>query len=224
MQYFLDSAKTDEIAYAYENWAISGVTTNPKHILNSGKPFFTVIQEIARMFEGKDFPISVEINPHLSTRKEIAAQAKEIASISKNFVIKIPCFEQGLAAACELEQAGVPTNVTLVFSPSQALQAARAGAKFVSPFIGWKEASGEDCSDYLSAVGALYRQQNARTKIIAAALRSGKHIVEAALAGADIATCSFDVYKESFSHPFTDYGLKRFQAAWDATDTQSGKP
>jgi transaldolase len=219
MQYFLDSAKLDEIVYAYDNWGIDGVTTNPKHVLLSGKPFKAVIGDLARQFEGVEFPISIEINPHLEKAEDMIDEAKRYADISENFVIKIPCTEQGLIAAKTLGEEGVKINVTLVFSPSQAIQAARVGAYFVSPFVGWKEASGEDCTDFIESVVEIYETYGFDSRIIVAALRNGKQIVEAALAGADIVTAGFDVYKESFYHPFTDLGLKRFQDAWDQTKT-----
>jgi len=219
MQYFLDSAKLDEIVYAYKNWGIDGVTTNPKHVLLSGKPFKTVIGDLAKEFEGVEFPISIEINPHLVEAAAMVDEAKQYADIAENFVIKIPCTEQGLIAAKKLGEEGVRTNVTLVFSPSQAIQAARTGAYFVSPFVGWKESSGEDCTDFIASVVEIYETYDFDSRIIVAALRNGKQIVDAALAGADIVTAGFDVYKESFYHPFTDFGLKRFQDAWDQTKT-----
>ena len=154
MKYFLDSAKLDEIDYAYANYCIDGVTTNPKHIRQSGKSFLTVTREIAAWLrtnglEGADrFPVSLEINPHLNRWQEIVEEARAIAAYSPNYVIKIPCSEQGLIAAKKLELEGVRTNITLVFSPSQAIPAAKLGAKFVSPFVGWKENSG-DSADYI---------------------------------------------------------------------------
>jgi transaldolase len=217
MKYFLDSAKLDEIVYAYKNWGIDGVTTNPKHILNSGKPFRTVIDELSKEFSGVDFPISVEINPHLEKADEMVAAAAELAKISPNFVIKIPANEQGFSAAYRLANDGVKTNVTLVFSTSQAIQAGRIGAYFVSPFVGWKESSGEDTADYIADIAEIYDIYDFDTEIIVAALRTGKQIVDAALSGADIVTAGFDVYKDSFFHPFTDVGLKRFSDAWDQT-------
>ena len=219
MKFFLDSAKIDEIRYAYKNWSFDGVTTNPKHIKASGKPFLTVINELASEFKGVDFPISVEINPHLNEAKEIVEQAKRVSKLSDNFVIKIPCTEQGLIAANELEKEGVRTNVTLVFSPSQALQVGRIGSKFVSPFVGWKEASGEDCTPYIQAICEIYKNYNFKTEVIVAALRNGKQIVDAAKIGADIITCGFSVYKDSFYHPYTDFGLNVFKDAWDETET-----
>ncbi|MED4074129.1 transaldolase family protein [Priestia endophytica] len=222
MKYFLDSAILGEICYAYENWAIDGVTTNPRHIMNSGKPFLTVLDEFASEFKGvENFPISVEINPHLDNAKEMVEEGTKIAKLSSNFVIKIPCTEPGLIAAKEFEKQGIPTNVTLVFSPSQALQPARIGAKFVSPFVGWKENSGDDTTQYIQDIVNIYKNYNYKTEIIVAALRNGKQIVDAAKAGAHIVTCGFDVYKESFQHAFTDYGLNKFRNAWDNTVTET---
>jgi len=218
MKYFLDSAKIEEITYAYENWGFEGVTTNPNHIFLSGKPFKTVIKELADEFKGIDFSISIEIDPYLEKADDMINQAKEFASISENFTIKIPCTEQGLTAVHKLSQEGVQTNCTLVFSPSQALQAARAGAKYVSPFIGWKESSGEDTFEYIEKIVDIYDNFGFETEIIVAAVRSGKQMADAAMLGADIVTAGMAVYKESFYHPFTDYGMKKFQDAWDKTE------
>lgn len=218
MKYFLDSAKIEEIRYAYENWGIEGVTTNPRHIMNSGKPFLTVLEELASEFKHvSNFPISVEINPHLEDPKEMVSEGKKIAKLSDNFIIKIPCTESGLIAAKELEFEGIRTNITLVFSPSQALQPARIGAKFVSPFVGWKENSGEDTGQYIQDIVNIYKNYGYDTEIIVAALRNGKQIVDAAKAGAHIVTCGFEVYKNSFYHAFTNHGLDVFRKAWDET-------
>ena len=221
MKYFLDSAKIDEIKYARENWKIDGVTSNPKHIKSSGKPFFTVIKELANEFKDIDFPISVEINPHIENTEEMISEAKKISTLSKNFVIKIPCNEQGLIAAKKLTEDGVNVNVTLVFTTSQALQVGRIGAKYCSPFIGWQEASGVDCSLLMSDIMSVYHNYDFETEVIMAAIRNGKQITDAALVGADIVTAGFEVYKESFEHPFTDKGLKVFQDAWDDTELGS---
>lgn len=217
MKYFLDSAKLDEITYAYKNWLINGVTTNPRHVLLSEKPFETVISELAQEFKGIDFPISVEINPHLEKTKDMISEAEKLAAISENFIIKIPCNEEGLIAVKSLKEVGIKTNVTLVFSPSQAIQAARVGARYVSPFIGWKESSGEDCYDFISSIVQVFDNYDFDTEIIVAAVRNGKQIVDAGILGADIVTAGFEVFRESFYHPFTDYGLKRFCDAWDKT-------
>ncbi|MHA1148520.1 MAG: transaldolase family protein [Promethearchaeota archaeon] len=217
MKFFLDSAKIDEIKYAYENWKIDGVTSNPKHIKASGKPFFTVINELATEFEGIDFPISVEVNPYIKKAEDMIAEAKKIITLSDNFVIKIPCTEYGLIATKKLAEEGIPVNVTLVFTTSQALQVGRLGATYCSPFVGWQESSGVDCTQLIFDIIAIYKNYNFNTEVIVAAIRNGKQIVEAAVMGADIVTAGFDVYKESFLHPFTDKGLKIFQAAWKDT-------
>lgn len=223
MKYFLDSAKLNEIDYAYKNYKIDGVTTNPKHIMNSGKEFLEAITDIAKWLKDNDllgmdkFPVSVEINPHLATAEEMVSEAKKISSLCENFVIKIPCTTEGLKAAYFLEKDGIRTNVTLVFSPSQAIQAGRINAKFVSPFVGWKENNGEDTYDYMKKLVTIYRQKGYQTEIIVAAVRNGKQIVDAAEMGADIVTAGLSVYEDSFNHPFTSYGLGVFQNAWDKT-------
>jgi len=217
MKYFLDSGKIDEIRYAYKNWGIDGVTTNPKHVKNSGKALKLILKELADEFKGVDFPISIEINPHLDKAEDMVKEAKEYAKISPNFVIKIPCTEQGLIATKFLIEASIRVNVTLVFTVTQALQAGRINATYVSPFIGWQEATGVDCSLLLQDIMIAYQNYGFRTEVIVAAIRNGTQIVEAARVCADIVTAGFDVYKESFEHPFTDKGLKIFQEAWDST-------
>ncbi|MBP3713231.1 MAG: transaldolase [Bacilli bacterium] len=223
MKFYLDSAKLDEIDKAYKNYGIDGVTTNPKHIMNSSKPFLTAIQDIANWIKENNlggveqFPVSVEINPHLEKWEDMVKEGEKISKICENFVIKIPCNLQGLRAAKELEEKGIRTNVTLVFSPSQAIQAGRIGAKFVSPFLGWKESNGEDCFQYMSQLVNIYREKGYETEIIVAAVRTGKQIAEAAEMGADIVTAGLQVYEDAFTHPYTDFGLKKFQNAWDNT-------
>jgi len=225
MKYFLDSAKIDEIREAYDTFGIDGVTTNPNHIMNSGKPFKIVLVELADFVKEKAivgwdvFPISVEINPHLDDADEMVAMAKDISSLCPNFVIKIPCTMSGITAARRLEKIGIRTNLTLVFSASQALIAAKNDSLFVSPFIGWKENSGEDCVQYIQDIVDIYANYGflGKTQIICAAIRNGKQFVDCATAGADIVTAGLQVFKDSFYHPFTDYGLEKFQAAWDKT-------
>lgn len=228
MKYFLDSAKIEEIKFAYNSFGIDGVTTNPKHIMLSGKPFFTVIKELADWvkdegIEGwEKFPISVEINPHLNDVESIIAEGRKIAAISSNFVIKIPCTEVGITAARKLENEGIRTNLTLVFSASQAIIAGKNKSLFVSPFIGWKEANGEDCKEYIKNISKIYENYGilGKTQIICAAIRTPKQIVDCAVAGADIVTTGLDVYLDSFKHAFTDQGLVTFTNAWDNTVTE----
>ena len=224
MKFFLDSAKLDEIDKAYKCYKIDGVTTNPKHIMNSGKPFLKAIGDIAdwikeNHLEGMDkFPVSVEINPHLDNEQAMVAEARKIAAISKNFVIKIPCTLEGLKAAKKLEEEGIRTNVTLVFSSSQAIQAGRLGAKYVSPFLGWKESNGEDTYAYMEQIANIYAVKGYETEIIAAAIRTGKQIAEMAELDVDIITCSLQVLEDSFTHPYTTLGLGKFIDAWDHTE------
>lgn len=223
MKFFLDSAKLDEIDLAYRTFGIDGVTTNPRHVQNSGKPFKVVLRDIsAWLAEHKlsgpaQFPVSVEINPHLSTAADMVREGKVFAAMNPCFVIKVPCTEAGLAASRQLERDGIRTNVTLVFSASQALPVAKNGALFVSPFIGWKEEAGEDTAQFLSDVVTIYRNYGYKTQIIVAAVRNGKQIVEAARLGADIVTAGLAVYQGAFEHPFTRKGLGIFQDAWDKT-------
>lgn len=223
MKFFLDSAKLDEIDYAYEFLGIDGVTTNPKHIKMSGKPFKTVIKDMAQWVESKgikdsrEFPISIEINPHLDRWEDMYKEGKEYAALCPAFVIKIPSTEQGIIAARKLEQENIRTNVTLVFSTSQALMPAKIGAKFVSPFVGWKEQYGDDCAQYIQEISDVYAMYGFETEIIVAALRNGKQIKDAAVAGADIVTCGLAVYQDAMNNPYTTYGLGVFRNAWDAT-------
>lgn len=228
MKFFLDSAKMDEIKQAYNTFGIDGVTTNPRHIMVSGKPFMTVIQEMAQWvkdehIEGYEkFPISVEINPHLNDADAMVEMGKRVAGLSSNFVIKIPCIESGVVAARRLEQEGIRTNLTLVFSPAQALFAGKNNSLFVSPFIGWKEANGEDCKQYIQDIVNIYKNYGyyGNTQIICAALRNPKQIVDCAVAGADIVTTGLAVYQDAIKHAYTTQGLGTFTSAWDNTVTE----
>ncbi len=225
MKYFLDSAKMDEIKEAYETFGIDGVTTNPRHIMLSGKPFMTAIQDIADWcraegLEGYEkFPVSVEIDPHLTETADMVAEARKISAVSPNFVIKIPCTPAGVAAARQLEKEGIRTNVTLIFSPAQAILPAKNGSKFVSPFIGWKESNGEDCRQYIQDIVDIYSNYGflGKTEIICAAVRTPKQIVDCAVAGADIVTAGLEVFKDSMKHPYTRQGIETFCNAWDNT-------
>ena len=225
MKYFLDSAKLDEIRYAHETFGIDGVTTNPRHIMLSGKPFRTAIQDIADWVKAEGltgvdrFPVSVEIDPHIDETEAMIAAARKIAAVSENFVVKIPATEAGVAAARRLEREGIRTNVTLIFSPAQAILPAKNGSKFVSPFIGWKEANGEDCRRYIRDIVEIYKNYGyyGKTEIICAAVRTPKQIVDCAVAGADIVTAGLDVYRDSMRHAYTTQGIGTFTEAWDAT-------
>lgn len=225
MKYFLDSAKMDEIKEAYHTFGIDGVTTNPRHIMDSGKTFIQAITDIAEWIkeEGLDgyekFPVSVEIDPYIEDTDEMVDAAHKISFISDNFVIKIPCTPQGVAAARILEKEGIRTNVTLIFSAAQAILPAKNGSLFVSPFIGWKEANGEDCRQYIKDIVEIYKNYGfyGKTQIICAAVRTPKQFVDCAVAGADIVTAGLAVYKDSMTHAYTRQGIDTFRNAWDKT-------
>lgn len=217
MKMLLDSAKTDEVAHGLEMWDLDGVTTNPRHVMASGKPFREVIGEIAELVAGTDKEISVEVNPHLTDWREIVAQGKELAALSPNFVIKVGAGEFGCKAVRELDAAGIRVNATLIFSVAQAWQAARAGASFISPFLGWKEQFGDYADGLIEDCRTMLDVHGYKAQIIAAALRNAKQIGEAAVAGADYVTAGMAVYEDSFKNPYTVHGEKIFQSSWDAT-------
>jgi transaldolase len=217
MLLFLDSAKTDEIRHALDLWDIDGLTTNPRHVRDSGKPFRRVIVEIARMFEGTAKPVSVEVNPHLTDWEQIVAEGLELKQISPNFVIKVGASEGGFKAIRELSSRGVPTNATLIFSVAQAWHAARSGAHYISPFVGWKEAHGDEGASLVPEIATVLRNFRYPAKIIAAAMRNTRQIAAAAIGGAHCVTAAFAVYQDSFKNPYTDMGGGVFGAAWDAT-------
>jgi transaldolase len=217
MKFFLDSALVDEIEHALTMWHIDGITTNPRHVQVSGKPFMTVIREIAGLFKGTDKTISVEVNPHFDNADAMVTEGLKLAEISPNFVIKLPASEAGYKAVAILKAQGVRTNLTLVFSAMQALQAMRMGAFFVSPFIGWKETNGEATFDMIQEITAIRDNYGYATEIIVAAVRNARQITDAAVVGADIVTAGFAVYEDGFKHPYTDMGLGKFQSFWDQT-------
>jgi transaldolase len=218
MKFFLDSAHVNEISYALDMWDIDGVTTNPKHIQATGKPFLSVIQEISELFRGTDKPVSVEVNPHHDGWKDMVAEAERLAALCPNYVIKMPATEAGFKAVAVLAEKGIRVNLTLVFSAAQALQAFRMGAYFVSPFIGWKEANAEEVRNFVEEVVAIRDNYGYTGQIIVSAVRNGRQIVEAAVAGADIVTAGFAVYKDAFDHPYTHVGLDKFASFWDQID------
>jgi transaldolase len=217
MKFFLDSAHVHEIEYALKMWNLDGVTTNPRHVQASGKPFLTVIREIATLFTGTDKAISVEVNPHYTEYEKMVTEAKTLAAFSPNFVIKLPATEAGFKAVSILKEKGIRSNLTLVFSAVQALQAMRMGAYFISPFIGWKEANGEEIQSLIQEIMAIRNNYGFSSQVIVAAVRNGRQIVDAALTGADIVTAGLAVYKDAFDHPYTGVGLQKFQEFWDQT-------
>ncbi|UCH58354.1 MAG: hypothetical protein JSV61_09015 [Anaerolineales bacterium] len=217
MKFFLDSAKVDEIEYALEAFDIDGITTNPRHVQDSGKPFMTVIKEIARMVEGTNKTVSVEVNPHFTAFEDMLNEAEKLAALSPNFVIKLQCVEPSFKTIAELAKKGIRVNCTLVFSAMQALQAMRSGAYYVSPFIGWKEANGEEIQSFIEDIVMIRDNYNFQTQIIVAAVRNARQIVDAAMIGADIVTAGLAVYQDGFQHPYTHDGIQKFAKFWDQT-------
>ncbi len=217
MKFFLDSAKVSEIEYALDAFDIDGITTNPRHVQVSGKPFMTVIKEIANLVEGTDKTISVEVNPHYMSYEEMLPEAEKLAAISPNFVIKLQCVEPAFKVIEELAKKNIRVNCTLIFSAMQALQAMRSGAYYISPFIGWKESNGEETISFINDVTAIRDNYGYGTEIIVAAVRNARQIVDAAVVGADIVTAGLQVYKDGLHHPYTMEGIGKFINFWDQT-------
>jgi transaldolase len=217
MKLFLDSAIVDEIQYALEYFDIDGVTTNPRHVQASGKPFLKVIQEIGALMKGTDKTVSVEVNPHFTEYNDLLREAEKLAALSPNFVIKLQCMEASLKAIPVLAKMGIRVNLTLVFSAAQALFGMRAGAFYVSPFIGWKESNGEEVRSFIEEVCQIRDNYAYNTKVLVAAVRNGRQIVDAAVSGADIVTAGLAVYREAAEHPYTQMGIQRFSNFWDKT-------
>jgi transaldolase len=220
MKFFIDSAIVDEVRHALDAWDINGVTTNPRHVQVSGKPFLTVVQEIGEMVAdaGPDKTVSVQTNPHShNDYAAIVEEGRKLAKLSPNFIIKMPCTEDGFRACKILCEEGIHANLTLCFSAMQALQAMRMGALYISPFIGWKETNGEETGHFIDEIVAIRDNYGFTTEVLVAAVRNGRQIVDAAVTGADIVTAGFSVYKEALEHPYTDVGLGKFQGFWDET-------
>lgn len=219
MKLFLDSGKTDEISHALELWDVDGFTTNPKHVRASGKPFLELIAEIADLVKGTEKPVSVEVDPHLTDWREIVDQGSELAALSPNFVIKVGTSEAGCAAMRALTRDGIRVNATLIFSVSQAWHAARAGAHYVSPFVGWREQYGDSGQTLIREVREMLDAGGYPAEIIAAAIRNSFQIGEAARAGAHCLTAGMEVYQDSFDNPYTTMGDGVFRQAWSETES-----
>lgn len=210
MKLFIDTANIDEIKEIKEWGILEGVTTNPSLIAREGDvDFKEVITRITDLVPGS---ISAEV---ISTdSKGMIEEARELAGISENIVIKIPMTEDGMAAVDTLSSEGIKTNVTLVFSANQALIAARAGATFVSPFIGRLDDIGHDGMQVVRDICQVYNNYGIKSQIIAASIRHPRHVLLAAKAGADIATIPYGIFKKMIGHPKTDEGLEKFLADW----------
>ncbi len=209
MKLFIDTANIEEIREAYAMGVISGVTTNPSLVAREGGDFRAMLEEITALVDG---PISAEV---ISLDTDgMVAEAIDLAKIHKNIVIKIPMTAEGLAAVKILADQGIRTNVTLIFTANQALLAARAGAAFVSPFVGRLDDIGEDGIALVSDISQLFALHDIDTEIIAASIRSPLHVTQAALVGSDIATLPFKVVKSMLEHQLTSAGIEKFLADW----------
>lgn len=209
MKLFIDTANINEIREANSLGIIDGVTTNPTLIAKEGRSFISVVQEICAIVDG---PISAEAVS--SKSDEIVKEARQLSKIHKNIVVKIPLTAEGLKAAKILSKDGVNTNLTLCFSPTQALLAAKAGATYVSPFIGRLDDISQVGMDLIRDIKTIYANYNFRTQIIVASIRNPIHVLEAALIGADIATVPYNVLMALVKHPLTDIGIERFLKDW----------
>lgn len=205
MKFFIDTANVDEIAEINSWGIISGVTTNPSLIAKEGRIFEDVVAEIAEIVDG---PISAEVTA--TSWDLMVEQARELAAINRNIIVKIPMTEDGLKAVNILSKEGIKTNVTLIFSVSQALLAARAGASYVSPFIGRLDDIGINGMELIQDLSEIFAIYGIETEIIAASVRHTSHVLECAKSGADIATIPYKVFKQMVKHPLTDAGIKKF--------------
>jgi len=209
LRIFLDSANIDEVKEINEMGFLAGVTTNPSLVAKEKRDYRQVIQEICQVVDG---PISAEV---ISLEYEqMVREAEELAAIHPNVVIKIPLTEAGLKAISSLKKKGIPTNATLIFSANQALLAARAGAAYVSPFLGRVDDYGNDGLSLLSEILTIFDQYMLQTEVIAASIRHPMHVVQAALMGSHIATIPYQVIKQMVKHPLTDAGIEKFMADW----------
>lgn len=209
MKFFIDTANVEEIRRANDLGVISGVTTNPSLVAKEGRDFTQVLREIVGIVNG---PISAEV---ISLDAQgMVEEGEKLASIHPNIVIKVPMTAEGLKATKMFAQRGIKTNVTLIFSANQALLAARAGATFVSPFIGRLDDISQDGMHLVREIAQIFRIHGIGTEIIAASIRHPLHVTQAALAGAHIATCPYAVIEKMIKHPLTDQGIERFLADW----------
>jgi transaldolase len=209
MKFFIDTAKIEEIKEAASLGILDGVTTNPSLVSKTGKDFRKLLDEILTVVDG---PVSAEV---IATDYDgIVKEARELSQIHKNIVVKVPLIKEGLKAVKTLSGEGVKTNVTLCFSPSQALLAAKAGATYISPFVGRLDDVSTSGMDLISQIVQIYRNYNYETEVLVASIRHPLHLVEAALIGADVCTIPFEVINKLFNHPLTDVGLDKFLSDW----------
>lgn len=209
MKFFIDTANIEEIKEAADLGILDGVTTNPSLVSKEGKDFRKLLDEILKIVDG---PVSAEV---ISTDYEgILKEGRDLASIHKNIVVKVPLIREGLKAVKTLTGEGIKVNVTLCFSPTQAILAAKAGATYISPFVGRLDDISTSGMDLISQIIQIYRNYDYKTEILVASIRHPMHVAEAALMGADVCTIPFDVIKKMFNHPLTDIGLDKFLNDW----------
>ena len=213
MKIFIDTAHVEDIKKANDMGVIAGVTTNPSLIAKEGRDFAEVIREITEIVDG---PISGEVKATTVDAEGMIAEGREIAAIHPNMVVKIPMTVEGLKAVKVLSSEGIKTNVTLVFSANQALLAARAGATYVSPFLGRLDDISTPGIELIETIVTIFRNYDIKTEIIAASIRNPIHVMDCAIAGADIATIPYSVIEQMTKHPLTDQGIEKFQKDYKA--------
>ena len=213
MRFFIDTANVDDIRKANDMDVICGVTTNPSLIAKEGRDFNEVIKEITSIVDG---PISGEVKATTTDAEGMIKEGREIAAIHPNMVVKIPMTVEGLKATKVLASEGIKTNVTLIFTANQALLAARAGATYVSPFLGRLDDISQPGIDLIETIAEMFSVAGLDTQIIAASVRNPIHVTDCALAGADIATVPYKVIEQMTKHPLTDQGIEKFQADYKA--------
>lgn len=213
MRFFIDTANVEDIKKANDMGIIDGVTTNPSLIAKEGRDFNEVIKEITDIVDG---PVNGEVKATTEKAEDMIEEAREIAAIHPNMVVKIPMTPEGLKAVKVLKKEGIKTNVTLIFSPNQALLAARAGAAYVSPFLGRLDDISQTGVDLIRTIADIFQINGITSQIICASVRNPIHIVDCALAGADIATVPYNVLLQMTKHPLTDQGIEKFKADYKA--------
>jgi transaldolase len=215
MKFFIDTANINEIKEAAALGILDGVTTNPSLVSKEGKDFRKLLDEILAIVDG---PVSAEV---ISTDYDgILKEAHDLVKIHKNIVVKVPLIKEGLKAVRTLSNENIKTNVTLCFSASQALLAAKAGATYISPFVGRLDDISHDGMELISQIVQIYRNYNYKTEVLVASIRHPLHLVEAALMGADVCTMPFSVIDKLFNHPLTDLGLEKFLSDWQKTQNK----
>lgn len=210
MKIFLDTANVKEIREAHDLGLLDGVTTNPSLVSKEGRDFHEVLRELASFVNG---PVNAEV---IATECDgMVAEGRSLSKIHKNIVVKIPLIKEGLKAVRLLSREGIRVNVTLCFSPVQALLAAKSGAAYISPFIGRLDDIGQVGMEIVRDIKTIYSNYGVKTEILVASIRHPIHVLEAAKIGADIATIPFEVFNKLFNHPLTDIGLARFLSDWE---------